>query len=330
MANISQLIKDAEDLLVYIPSLTESIILSLSDILPEVRATTAKAVGRLCSKLGLEKSDPMIQGLRKVIEKESTPSIERAGCSQALCEALYSFGLEHIENNFRTIYQGTLDKREHVREGFLSMLVYLPVILDNHFEKYIAETLNGAIDSIAHTNENIRNLAIKIVKTIIQKFSENNMPQILKSLFDGMFSDSYLKRNSSVVLLGDVIDVLFKDQDKSRDQIFNENSSIFAALYIVKNDENSEVKISTNSIWTAFVENTKKVLKNIYPILTRNLIELLISGTKYHDEIAKLTISVYIGKYGDVFINEIIDLLRIEISNNNPKFNKGICTCKIL
>jgi hypothetical protein len=147
-----------------------------------------------------------------VIETESSPSIERAGCAQALAEALFAFGSDQIDVNFTTITEGALDKREYIREGFLSMFVYLPLIMDTKFEKYISETLNAAIESIAHQNENIRNLAIKIVKTIIQKFSGKHIELILKSLFDGMFSDSSLKRNSSVILLGDVIDVMFKDQ----------------------------------------------------------------------------------------------------------------------
>lgn len=37
-----------------------------------------------------------------------------------------------------------------------------------------------------------------------------------------MFSDSYLKRNSCVVLLGDTIDVLFKT-NTSKDKIYREN-----------------------------------------------------------------------------------------------------------
>ena len=327
VAHISQLVKEPEDITVYLSSLTESLIISLSDILPEVRATTAKAIGRLCLKLGVQNSEHLITTLKKVIEGESSPSIERAGCAQALCEALYSFGFEHVENNFSTIIEGTLDKREHIREGFLAMFVYLPLILDEKYEKYISDTLNASIESIAHQNENIRNLAIKIVKTIIQKYSSQNIEQILKSLFDGMFSDTSLKRNSSVVLLGDVIDVLMKDKS-SKEEVFEENPSIFSALYIVKNDENPDVKMSTGNIWKAFVDNTKVVLKRIYPVLTRQLIELLISGTKYHGDISRLTMSVFIGKYSDVFINEIVELLKSYIAEGNPKICKGVCLCK--
>lgn len=83
-----------------------------------------------------------------------------------------------------------------------------------------------------------------------------------------MFSDIPLKRNSSVVLLGDIIDVLFKDHGNQKEKIFAENAPIFSALYIVKNDENPDVKISTNNIWKAFVDNTKVVLKKIIPVLT--------------------------------------------------------------
>jgi hypothetical protein len=327
VAYISQLVKEPEDITVYIVSLTDSLIISLSDILPEVRATAAKAIGRLCQKLGVQHSEHMISSLKKVIEGESSPSIERAGCAQALCEALFSFGINHIENNFSTIVQGSKDKREHIREGFLAMFVYLPLILDNKYEKYISETLNASIESIAHPNENIRNLAIKIVKTIILKYSSKNIDQILTSLFEGMFSDTSLKRNSSVVLLGDVIDILMKDKS-SKEEVFEENPSIFSALYIVKNDENPDVKSSTNNIWKAFVDNTKVVLKRIYPVLTRQLIGLMISGTKYHDDISRLTMAAFMGKYNDVFINEIIELLKADISEGNPKTCKGICLCR--
>lgn len=175
VANLSSLFKDPEDIMAYLQPLTEAMIQALSDILPEVRATAAKAIGRLTYKLGVQNSDYIIQSLRKVIEGEKTPSIERAGCAQALCETLFSFGVNHIDQNFPTIIQGTMDKREHIREGFLSMFVYLPVILDDKFDKYISDTLNASIDSIAHTNENIRNLAIRTIKTIIMKYSENNI-----------------------------------------------------------------------------------------------------------------------------------------------------------
>lgn len=313
----------------YVPSLTEALVISLSDILPEVRATAAKAVSRLCQKLGFQHSDHLIQTLKKVIEAESSPSIERAGCAQALCEALHSFGMDQVERNFPTLLEGSVDKREHVREGFLAMFVYLPLILNEKYEKYISETLKASIESIAHQNENIRNLAIKIVKTIIQKYSDKHIDQILKSLFDGMFSDSSIKRNSSVVLLGDVIDVLMKNKP-SKDQVFQENPSIFSALYIVKNDENTDVKISSGNIWKAFVDNTKVVLKKIYPVLTRQLIELMITGVKYHTEISSLTMDVFISKYSDVFINEIIELLKSYIAEGNPKVCKGICLCRLL
>lgn len=311
----------------YITSLTEALIVSLSDILPEVRATAAKAIGKICLKLGIQHSDHLIQTLKKVIEAESSPSIERVGCAQALCEALYSFGIDQIELNFPTIMEGSVDKREHVREGFLAMFVYLPLILNHKYEKYISQTLKASIESIAHQNENIRNLAIKIVKTIIQKYSDKNIDQILKSLFEGMFSDSSLKRNSSVVLLGDVIDVLMKDKT-TKEEVFQENPSIFSALYIVKNDENPDVKMSSGNIWKAFVDNTKVVLKKIYPVLTRQLIELMISGIKYHTEISSITMSMFIGKYADVFINEITELLKNYISESNPKVCKGVCLCR--
>ncbi len=51
------------------------------------------------------------------------------------------------------------------------MFIYIPKILDNKFEKYIDKVLQYIIESISDDNEQIRNLALRVIKIFIQKFA---------------------------------------------------------------------------------------------------------------------------------------------------------------
>jgi hypothetical protein len=143
-------VKDPEDILPYLQSLTEGLKCALGDMEPEIRATTSKAVGRIMQKLGRANGSLIITVLREVIESESANSLERSGAAMAFCECLSALGNDQIESNFPQIIEGAKDKRAHIRESFLNMLVYLPVIMDRKYEKYISESLGVALFSIDH------------------------------------------------------------------------------------------------------------------------------------------------------------------------------------
>ena len=43
------------------------------------------------------------------------------------------------------------------------MLVFMPLIIDKEYERYISPALKSALNSIDHTEENIRSLAVRSV-----------------------------------------------------------------------------------------------------------------------------------------------------------------------
>lgn len=275
-------------------------------------------------KLGYQRGEKLIKGLRACLDSDKSTSVEKTGCAQALCECLNSLGNAQIEANWSQIIDAAQDQRNYIRESFLNMLVFMPLIINKEYERYIASTLKAALNSIDHTEENIRSLAVRSIKIIIQKFSENNSDIILAALFEGMFADNYLKRHSSVILLGDTIDVLFKSKT-SKSDIYKNNPQIFAALYVVKHDETLDVKLATANVWANFVDNTMKCLKNTYPCLVDMYINLLVSGNEYHRDIAQVSLVDFAGKYGDVFGTEILAHLKEKMMLNDPKINQGIC-----
>lgn len=105
---------------------------------------------------------------------------------------------------------------------------------------------------------------------------------------------------------------------------------MFSALYIVKHDEYPDVKLATTNVWSNFVNNTLKCLKNVYKVLVDMYINLFISGNDYHTEIAQASMVSFSGKYGDVFMTEVMEHLKLRMVENDPKVNQGICTSKPL
>lgn len=163
VANIAGLVKGTDEFEPYIERLTDAMKLALSDILPETRATVAKAAGRLMARLGAIKGEKMLKGFRQTLDDQFTTSVERSGCAQALCECLAALGMQQIEANWAHVIDAAQDKRDYIRESFLNMVVFMPLILDMDYERYLSATLKSTLNSIDHTVENIRSLAVRSV-----------------------------------------------------------------------------------------------------------------------------------------------------------------------
>ena len=52
----------------------------------------------------------------------------------------------------------------HVRESFLSVFVYLPIVFGDKYKKYVKQIVEKVSQSLSEENEKIRNLAIKALK----------------------------------------------------------------------------------------------------------------------------------------------------------------------
>lgn len=68
MGNICSLTQDPHDLIPYMPILVPAIKQSLFDAIPEIRASAAKALGRLSRGLGTAHCEEMIGWLREHID----------------------------------------------------------------------------------------------------------------------------------------------------------------------------------------------------------------------------------------------------------------------
>jgi hypothetical protein len=72
MGNICSLTQEPKDLIPYMPILIPAIKASLFDAIPEIRASSAKALGRMSKGLGIDFSFEILNWLKEHLDKAST------------------------------------------------------------------------------------------------------------------------------------------------------------------------------------------------------------------------------------------------------------------
>eukprot|EP01017_Pseudomicrothorax_dubius_P006892 TRINITY_DN12058_c0_g1_i2.p1 TRINITY_DN12058_c0_g1~~TRINITY_DN12058_c0_g1_i2.p1 ORF type:complete len:808 (+),score=259.03 TRINITY_DN12058_c0_g1_i2:167-2590(+) len=207
----------------------------------------------------------------------------------------------------------TRETRLFLRESFIGVFVYLPQVLDSEFEVYLKDVLDHIIDSLADENENIRNLGQRVVKILIQRFGGAKTKLLLEPVYEGMSHPSWRKRNSSIVLMAEMLEILRRVERTSGGTSGNSETidRILASVYILMQDTTETIRSFAAQTWKTFVENTPKKLRAILGLLFRRLVELMALPDDELQEISKASLMHFVGKYGDALFGEIMEALLI-------------------
>lgn len=310
IASMINLVPEPKEFLPHLEPLLAALTENLKDLNSEVRAMAAKAFAALSKKFKDETGMQLLNSLKNKLESEDANSTERAGFAQAFAEVLVSLGLDVTKELLPKALQLTRDSREHIRESFLSVFVYLPMVMGEAFVDYVAVTIESIVESIAHEKERIRNLSIKSLKIIIQGYLQNQFQVLLRPLFEGSISLNPNKRNSSLILLGDIIQMLMGDATITTDYIYQNYARIFSLFYIAKNDDDSEVRETAKNIYKTFVPNTQRCLRIIYKDLHDCFIDLFSREQEAVRMTASRGLKEFGNKFADTFAAEMLTLSR--------------------
>ena len=122
-----------QDMAPYVPLLMPELKAALIDPLPEVRATSAKALGSLLKGMGQQYFEDVLPWLLETLKSEGS-SVERSGAAQGLAEVLAVLGPAHVEALLPDILAGTKSKSPFVREGHLTLFKFLPLAIPQTFQ----------------------------------------------------------------------------------------------------------------------------------------------------------------------------------------------------
>ena len=336
---------EKKDLVSHLPVLVAGLKLAVVDPVPTTRATASRALGSLVEKLGEDALPDLIPQLMQTL-KSDTGAGDRLGSAQALSEVLAGLGTTRLEETLPTILQNVESAKPAIREGFMSLFIFLPVCFGNSFANYLGKIIPPILAGLADDIESIRETALRAGRLLVKNFATRAVDLLLPELERGLADDSWRIRLSSVELVGDLLfnlsGISIKDDDDDDDDEPEEptkeagtslrevlgdekRNKILSALYICRCDTAGAVRSEAITVWKALV-STPRTLKELVPTLSQLIIRRLGSSNMEHKVIASNALGELIRKAGDNILSSLLPTLEEGLRTSSDTDGKqGIC-----
>ncbi|ODQ53263.1 ARM repeat-containing protein [Saitoella complicata NRRL Y-17804] len=340
---------DPKDLVPYLEQFLPLVKDVLVDPVPATRSTAAKALGTLVEKLGEHNFPSLLSDLFVILKSEHS-GVDRQGAAQGLSEIFAGLGMDRLEAVLPEILIGTENTKSYVREGYMSLLVYLPATFGNRFQPYLGRTIPHILSGLADDSDYVREASLRAGRMIVNNYATKAVDLLLPELERGLFSENWRIRLSSVELLGDL---LFKitgisgkteldegeeeehiDHRKLLSEILGQErrDRVLAALYIIRQDSSGMVRSASVAVWKSLVSNTPKVVKDIMPVMTSIIIRNLASSAYERKKVSASTLGDIVRKLGDSVLAQLLPVLLETLENGDGETKQGVCValCEIM
>lgn len=332
---------ERRDLISHLPILVAGLRLAIVDPVPTTRATASKALGSLIEKLGEDALPDLIPSLMSTL-KSDTGAGDRLGSAQALSEVLAGLGTTRLEETLPTILQNVSSSKPTVREGFMSLFIFLPACFGNSFASYLNRIIPPILSGLADDVEAIRETALRAGRLLVKNFSSKAIDLLLPELERGLADDNHRIRLSSVQLVGDLLfnitgitnKVDAEEQEEGATQagqsllqILGEEkrNKVLSALYVCRCDTSGLVRSAAVSVWKALVASPK-TLKDLVPTLTQLIIRRLGSSNMEQKVIAGNALGDLIKKAGEGVLATLLPSLEDGLrTSSDVDARQGIC-----
>ncbi|SMR56256.1 unnamed protein product [Zymoseptoria tritici ST99CH_3D1] len=332
---------ERKDLIAHLPILVAGLRVAIVDPVPTTRATASKALGSTIEKLGEDALPDLIPSLMSTL-KSDTGAGDRLGSAQALSEVLAGLGTSRLEETLPTILQNVSSSKASVREGFMSLFIFLPACFGNSFANYLSKIIPPILAGLADDVESIRETALRAGRLLVKNFATRSVDLLLPELERGLADDSYRIRLSSVELVGDLLFNLTGISGKTEAEDLEENANeagasllevlgedkrnrVLSALYICRCDTSGMVRTSAMNVWKALV-SSPRTLRELVPTLTQLLVRRLASSNMEQKVIASNALGELIRKAGEGVLATLLPVLEQELqTSHDTDARQGIC-----
>lgn len=332
---------ERKDLIAHLPIIVAGLNLAIVDPVPTTRATASKALGSLIEKLGEDALPDLIPNLMNTL-KSDTGAGDRLGSAQALSEVLAGLGTTRLEETLPTILQNVASSKPAVREGFMTLFIFLPACFGNSFANYLSKIIPPILAGLADDIESIRETSLRAGRLLVKNFATKAIDLLLPELERGLADDSYRIRLSSVELVGDLLFSLTGISGKSEAEEEEEEATqagqsllealgeerrdkVLSALFICRCDTSGLVKSAAMGVWKALVASPK-TLKEMLPTLSQLIIRRLGSSNMEQKVIASNALGDLIKKAGESVLATLLPLLEDGLQTSpDVDVKQGIC-----
>lgn len=150
-------------------------------------------------RLGEGQFPDLVQILLKTLRSD-TSGVDRQGAAQGLSEVVSGLGMERLEGLLPDIISSASSPRSYVREGFMSLLVYLPATFGARFQPHLAKVIPPILRGLADTEEYVREASMKAGRMIVVNYSNKAVDLLLPELELGIFDPGWRIRVRSMLI----------------------------------------------------------------------------------------------------------------------------------
>ena len=336
---------EPKDLIPYMNTLLPLLREVLVDPVPETRAIAAKALGSIVERLGEDNFPMLIAELVQTLRSDSS-GVDRQGAAQGLAEVLTGLGISRLEEILPEVVINVNSPKPYVREGFMSLLIYLPATFGDQFQPYLARVVPSILSGLADEFEYVREAALKAAQIIVARFANTAIDLLLPELEKGLFDENWRIRQSSVQLLGDLLYKIggiharpITSMDDEEETGGNESDRralvdilgveryqvVLASVYIIRSDVNAIVRQSSLHVWKSLVNNTPRTLKEILPTMMEIIVQSLASSSYEKRQVAAATLGDLVHKLGEFIMTEIVPILKEKLRSPDDHTRQGVC-----
>ncbi|CAK5273992.1 unnamed protein product [Mycena citricolor] len=257
--------------------------------------------------------------------------------------------MERLEGLLPDIIANAQSPRATVREGFMSLLVYLPATFGTRFQPHLPKIIAPILSGLADVEEYVREAAMRAGRMVVTNYSTRAIDLLLPELEHGMFDPGWRIRQSSITLVGEL---LFKvsgisgkpsdlDDETEEDAAgataetskkalvevlgMERRDRILAALYLVRQDGVVVVRQASIQIWKALVNNTPRTVREILPELIRQTLVLISSDEPEQQETAERTVGELCRKFGERVLTEMMSILKTSSTSLDARTRESVC-----
>ena len=298
---------------------------------PETRNELSKTFGKLYEIFN--KKDEIKSFIIKYLENEREIN-ELTACAQLYSEILFN-DKENLKENLNKIIEKIKNGNDLIKEGYLSIFVFLPNCFESkeNFHEIFDLIFDIIIKHFSEKNENIRKITTKIYEIFIKLISEKNINKLIFPLLDNFYNENDLIRNNSLALIKTLINNFENDFKNKNSIFFSEEikNSILIKSFILKGDNFNNTSTLSNIIWRDYVENIPKYISKSINQIFEEIIYNFDHNKEKICEIFENFIRIFSKKFHDKFFNELMPILIEFIKNEDNKKNiKLIENCYLI
>eukprot|EP00177_Eucheuma_denticulatum_P003255 GFKZ01005886.1.p1 GENE.GFKZ01005886.1~~GFKZ01005886.1.p1 ORF type:complete len:2709 (+),score=386.99 GFKZ01005886.1:151-8277(+) len=213
------------DVVPYLDLLLPALRVTLLDAIPDVRRTSARALGALAVSLG-EKGLPdivpwLINALLGGVETSVSggtervkigsvvisSSAERSGAAMGLAEVAASMNDRRLEDVLHRVLAAGESSAE-AREGGLMLIASMPRALEDRFEPKLGTALSATLRGLADDADSVREAALEAGRSLVTAYAKTSLEHLLPEILSAMREKLWRIRLAATRLLGDMLLVI--------------------------------------------------------------------------------------------------------------------------